>query len=465
VLVVACFTLWITADLVQLSMALDGVIYSAIAQFFAQGQGGFWVLPHFEAGVGGFYDHPPLGLWLLSFWVQCFGSGFWVERSFLLLLIVVFCVGVGVLWSSREAAQPGAHGTTLFKSAPGHHHIWFVMLLLLCMPVVRFTSVNNPLEMLLAVFTLWSVVFAWFGMRRSWWNLIAGLLCSAAILTKGPVGLFPLAAPFLFAWLVQEDGAKAVKNTALAAAPVLLLALGLYVYPPAHLATLAYLETQLIGTFSGLRVPENGRLYLLGQFASNIAIAVVVLLLFSRGRFDVRLPRVSRAYLLIGLCAFIPLLVSPRQYKHYLLSCLPYFAVFLGSLARPTWPAVKVRVLVAAIVVVGLLIAVRAGWHFGHQGKDAVELSDVSALTQIKAEQAQEVAVAFCDIALRRRAYLARYAFVQSYFVPLAELGGLSADAIYVCTDDPGEGFVWLQGMNEGLQVWRRTSAGGEASG
>mgnify|MGYP001821048999 CR=1 FL=1 len=333
------------------------------------------------------------------------------------------------------------------------------------MPVVRFTLANNPLEVLLAAFTLWSVVFAWFGMSRPWLNLIAGLLCSAAILTKGPVGLFPLVAPFLFAWFVLDNGSKAVKNTVLAAVPVLLLALGLYVYPPAHLATLAYFESQLISTFTGLRVPENGRLYLLGQFASNTAIAGGVLLLFSRGRFDIRLPKVSKAYLLIGLCAFIPLLLSPRQYKHYLLSCLPYFALFLGSLARPTWPAVKVRVLVAAIVVVGLLIVVRAGWHFGHQGKDAVELSDVFALTQIKAEQAPEVVVAFCDIALRRRAYLARYAFVQSYFVPIAELGRLDADAIYVCADDPGEGFVRLRGLNEGLQVWRRTSAGGEASG
>ncbi len=457
-LVVACFTLWITADLVQLSMALDGVIYSAIAQFFAQGQGSFWILPQFDAGISGFYDHPPLGLWLLSFWAQCFGSGFWVERSFLLLLIVVFCVGVSVLWCLRESAQPEPHEITL--SGSGHHLIWWVMLLLLCMPVVRFTLTNNPLEVLLAVFTLWSVVFAWVGMRLPWLNLLAGLLCSAAILTKGPVGLFPLVAPFLFAWFVLDDGAKALKHTAIAVVPVLLLAAGIYVYQPARLAMLTYLETQLIGTFTGLRIPENGRLYLLGQFASNIAIAGVVLLLLSRGRFDIRLPRVSRAYLFIGLCAFIPLLLSPRQYKHYLLSCLPYFALSLSLIARPTWPVVKVRLLVAAIAVVGLLIAVRAGWYFGRQGKDAVEISDVVALTEAKAAQAEEVQVAFCDIALRRRAYLARYAQVQSYFVPLAELGSLDAGVIYVCADDPGEGFVRLQSLNEGLQIWRRTSTG-----
>ena len=457
-LVVACFTFWVTADLVQLSMALDGVIYSAIAQFFAQGQGSFWVLPHFEAGVGGFYDHPPLGLWLLSFWAQGFGSGFWVERSFLLLLMAVFGAGLGVLWCSRESAQSGPHEITL--SGSGHHLIWWVMLLLLCMPVVRFTLVNNPLEVLLAVFTLWSVVFAWFGMRRPWLNLMAGVLCGAAVLTKGPVGLFPLVAPCLFAWFVLADNSKAVKHSALAAVPVLLLAAGIYVYPPARLATLAYLETQLIGTFTGLRVPENGRLYLLGQFVSNIAIAGVVLLLLSRGRFDIRLPRVSRAYLLIGLCAFLPLLLSPRQYKHYLLSCLPYFVLSLSLIARPTWPAVKERLLVAAIVVIGLLIAVRAGWYFGDQGKDAVELSDVAALAEIKAEQAPEVLMAFCDTALRRRAYLARYTQEQAYYVPLQELGRLDAGAIYVCADDPGKGFVRLRGLNEGLQVWRRTSTG-----
>ena len=441
-------------------MALDGVIYSAIAQFFAQGQGSLWVLPHFEAGVGGFYDHPPLGLWLLSFWAQCFGSSFWVERSFLLCLIIVFCAGLSVLWCSRTSAQPGSEENTRPVSDSGRYHLWWVMLLLLCMPVVRFTLVNNPLEVLLAVFTLWSVVFAWFGMYRPWFNLLAGLLIGAAIFTKGPVGLYPLVAPFLFAWFILDDGVKAVRNSMIAVVPMLLLAAGIALFEPARQAALAYLDTQLIGTFSGLRAPENGRLYLLGQFASNIAVAGGVLLLFSRARFDIRLPRVASAYLLIGLCAFIPLLLSPRQYKHYLLSCLPYFALFLSLIARPAWPVVRVRLLVAVLVIVAVLIAVRAGWNFGRQGKDAVELSDVAALTEIKAEKAQASAVGFCDIALRRRAYLARYAQVQAYYVPLAELGTLGSGAIYVCADNPGSGFVRLQSLNEGLQIWQHTSAG-----
>ncbi len=451
-MVVACFALWLAADLVQLSMALDGVIYSAIAQLFAQGQGSFWVLPHFEAGVGGFYDHPPLGLWLLTFWAQIFGESFWVERSFLLLLIILFCSGVGVLWFSCQSEQPGNSGVTR------HHHIWWVMLLLLCMPVVRFTLVNNPLEVLLAVFTLWAVVFAWFGMQRPWLNLITGLLCCAAILTKGPVGLFPLVAPFLFAWFVLKNRWTAVKNSLLAAVPGLLLAAALFVYEPSRLAMLAYLDTQLIGTFTGLRVPENGRLYLLAQFASNIAVAGAVLLLCSRGRFDIKLPSISKVYLLLGLCAFIPLLLSPRQYKHYLLSCLPYFALVLGLIARPAWPAVKARWMVGAIVCVVLLIALRVMVSFGHMGKDEVELSDVSAVSEIVMTR-EHVVLAFCDIALRRRAYLTRYTQLQTYFVPLHQLGRLEPGALYVCAVDPGDGFMQLKYLNEGLQIWRRTTS------
>ena len=450
-MVVACFALWLAADLVQLSMALDGVIYSAIAQFFAQGQGSFWMLPHFEAGVGGFYDHPPLGLWLLSFWAQGFGEAFWVERSFLLLLIILFCSGVGVLWCSCQSGQPGNRDSTR------HHHIWWVMLLLLSMPVVRFTLVNNPLEVLLAVFTLWAVVFAWLGLSRPWLNLMAGVLCCAAILTKGPVGLFPFVAPFLFGWFVLNNRTKAVKNTLLAGVPGLLLAAGLFIYEPSRLAMLAYLDGQLISTFTGLRVPENGRFYLLGQFASNIAIAGAVLLLCSGGRLDINLPRVSKAYLLIGLCAFIPLLVSPRHYKHYLLSCLPYFALVLASTARPAWVAVKVRWMVGAIATVVLLIALRVAVNFGHQGKDEVELSDVSVVSKIVSAQ-EHVVLAFCDRALRRRAYLARHAHLQSYFVPLDQTGRLDAGALYVCADDPGKGFVTLKGLNEGLRVWQRTN-------
>ncbi|XOV82649.1 MAG: hypothetical protein ACFHXK_17535 [bacterium] len=458
-LVLGGAALWLAVDMAQVSMALDGVIYSAIAQLFAQGQGSFWHLPHFEAGVGGFFDHPPLGLWLLSFWAQWLGSDFWVERSFLLMLMLGFCSAVGVLWSAATSSPSEMRPA---KTADVHHrYIWWVMLLLLSMPVVRFTLVNNPLESLLAVFSLWAVVFAWWGMQRPWLNLITGVLCCAAVLTKGPVGLFALAAPCIFAWQILGNLTKAMRHTLLAAVPGMLLAAGLFAFEPARLALLAYLDTQLIGTFSGLRVPENGRLYLLEQFAGNLGVAVVVMLLVSRGRLEVQLPKVSKAYLLLGLCAFIPLLVSPRQYKHYLLSCLPYFALFLALLARPVWPAVwprmKVRWMTASIVLVLLLTGLRVGVSFGKNGKDDVELSDTAAIAAVMALQPQ-IELAFCEATLRRRAYFTRYTQVQTYHVPLDELSSLGLGALYVCREPPGSGFVSLRLLNEGLQVWQRTS-------
>lgn len=448
-LTLSLLLLYLAADMVSMCMSLDGVIYGAVAQLLAQGQGSVWALPHFEFVAEAFADHPPFGLWLFSLWAQVLGSAFWVDRSFLLLLIGLMWWGMILLARPHFAAsQQGSEGALPNQS-------WWPLLVFFSMPVVTFALKNNVLESLVAVFTLWAVVFAWWGQTRSWLNLITGILCCAAVFSKGPVGLFPLVAPACFALLLQRDGSKVWRHSLLASAPVAFAFVVVYLFEPSRISLLAYLDQQIYATFTGVRSAEYGRLYLVGQFAINIAVALVLVILISRARLQKNLPKAFWAYLAIGLCAFVPLLLSPRQYRHYLLSCLPYFALCFSLLGRPSWPAIKAQWLWSATVLVALAAIVRATLYFGQPGEDQLELEDINVV----AAQQGGRQVGFCQSYLQRRAYLARYPQLKSYVLPVSKAQTLSPDMLYVCADNPGGKFVLVADLNEGLKLWQRTSS------
>ncbi len=241
----------------------------------------------------------------------------------------------------------------------------------------------------------------------------------------------------------------------MAAAPVAVVFVIVYLYEPSRINMLAYFDQQIYATFTGARAAEYGRLYLLGQFVINIAVALVLVILFSRARLQKNLPASFWVYLVIGLCAFIPLLLSPRQYRHYLLSCLPYFALCLSLLGRPSWPAIKPQWLWSATVLLTFAAIIRATLYFGQPGEDQFELEDVNVM----AAQQSGKQVGFCQGQLQRRAYLARYPQLKSYVLPVSEAQSLSPDTLYVCADNPGRHFVLVAELNEGLKLWQRTSS------
>ena len=86
-------------------------------------------------------------------------------------------------------------------------YAWLPLILWVLTPLVYWGYVNNILEDTMGVFCLASVVFlltAWRNKKNQWFNyLLAGLSLSAALLSKGPVGLFPLAIPVLY-WITMK---------------------------------------------------------------------------------------------------------------------------------------------------------------------------------------------------------------------------------------------------------------------
>ncbi|MDZ7668003.1 MAG: hypothetical protein U5Q16_00770 [Gammaproteobacteria bacterium] len=80
------------------------------------------------------------------------------------------------------------------------------------------------------------------------------------------------------------------------------------------------------------------------------------------------------ALLLLGAAASVPLLLSARQFKHYLLPALPLFALGLGLLAQPAghWRIRPAAVWsLAGLALLGVLL--RGYWFFGTIGDDRDE--------------------------------------------------------------------------------------------
>ena len=67
---------------------------------------------------------------------------------------------------------------------------------------------HNILENTLGVFTVLSIYASLRALtgRRSWslWTLLAGVAMAAALLAKGPVGLFPLVTPVVAWWILYR---------------------------------------------------------------------------------------------------------------------------------------------------------------------------------------------------------------------------------------------------------------------
>jgi len=373
-LVLALLAFYLVPDLVSRGLALDGLVYASIAKQLAQGIGAFWTLPHYDGSPGIFQEHPPLGIWLLAQWMRLAGDAFWVEKAYAGLR-TLGCFGLtGLLW----------------RDISGRLNVWWPWLLLAVMPVTTYTLKNNYLEStlvlaaLLAVWAGWRLVRAPLSARAliGWSMLLAGGVFTG-LLIKGPVGLFPLAAPLLFAAFEPPPGrppgspAAAAFGLSCSIPAVLLLCACLALllaYDDAQQALAAWWQNQVVASIAADRPVVHGRLYQLGNLARNLLPPALLtgLVLWRWGRWPAR----GRpwALLLLGAAASVPLLLSARQFKHYLLPALPLFTLGLGLLAQPAG-SLRVRPAavwaLAGVVLGGVLL--RGYWHFGTVGDDRRE--------------------------------------------------------------------------------------------
>ena len=402
-------------ELVSLSLDFDGLIYSNIAQQLAHGLGNFWSLPYFDLSQANFYDHPPLGIWLLSIWYSLIGSWPLSEKLYALVLAIIF----GLLLRAN------------LKALDDTNPLWFTGLILLLMPVVTSHWFGGYLEIPTTVITTLAVLCCLKSQTKIGWALLAGLLVYLAVLIKGPVGLFPLATP-LAMWFFKKSFLPAfTRGVIMLSACVLAFAGTQFWYPESLELWRLYVEQQLIASITGLRTIEHTRLDLVVLLAINVGLPVVILWFVMR-RFFVVSPSVNRTFylwLIIALCASVPQLLSARHYDHYILPSLPFFALAISSLWRmptsllqtkgskigsnrvTTWLYNR-RTLVSCSSVGLVLLSTLYSWQT--PGQHANEQTTASRIAHELAGESQILGYCEEPNSIKERGYLLRYHNISS---------------------------------------------------
>lgn len=402
-------------ELVSLSLDFDGLIYANIAQQLAHGLGDFWSLPYFDLSQADFYDHPPLGIWLLSSWYSLIGSWPLSEK----LYAFVFAIILGFLLRAN------------LKAVGDTNPLWFPGLILLLMPVVTSHWFGGYLEIPTTVITGLAVLCCLRSQSKIGWALLAGLLVYLAVLIKGPVGLFPLATP-LALWFFNRAFLPAfTRGLMMLSACILAFAGTQLFYPESWEFWKLYLEQQLIASITGLRTVEHTRLELVVLFAINVGLPVVILCFVMR-RFFVASPRVNRTFylwLIIALSASVPQLLSARHYDHYILPSLPFFALAISSLWRvPSSPTsnrgtdgvpnrvstwlYSHRTLISCWSVGLVLFSTLYSWQT--PGRHADEQTTASRIAHELAGESQILGYCGETNSIKERGYLLRYHNISS---------------------------------------------------
>ena len=433
--VAAALFCYLAADLAGLGLALDGLVYANVAKLLAAGEGGFWSLPHYIDDQPAFAEQPPLGIWLLSGWLFVVdglpGGALWAEKAYSLTL--------AALW-----ATVACH---LYRALSGRRDYWLPIVLLALMPAASYTLKNNFLENPLTLLTSIACLCGWRAPNSWRWTVLTALAVLLAVGIKGPVGLFPLAAPWLFGWLAAGQFRAGMKSSLAACALVAAGLSAVLLHPSAFSAAEAYWQSQIEPTFAGERLPDHGRAYLLGQLGLNLGLAGLAALVLGGWRKAgwKAHRRQASAVLAVALSAALPLLVSPRQYQHYLLPSLPLFAIGIGLLTTPRLPRLPYRALAVILAFAGCL-------RFAYNWQAVPENQPQIAEAQVLAGMDLGGTIAVCANANRPEvlmAYLFRHHGIRSAVAPLP-----APNVAVVCGDRPSPYHRSERDLHNGLKLW-----------
>ncbi|WP_187182002.1 glycosyltransferase family 39 protein [Rhizobium sp. WL3] len=397
ILLCATVCLQVLVQLVHVSMFFDGGIYATVGMHLAAGKGSIWA-PHFsETLFPTFAEHPPLMMWLLAIGYTIFGDSIAVEKGFSLLTFLVSAALLFQIWMrlNKDDIQ-------MQRAFP------LALLLTLIAGRVNWGFANGLLENLLSVFSLTAVllfVIAYdrptpiLSKRRLALVAVAGLAICCSLLTKGPVGLFPLAAPAIH-WLVfrKSPFMAMVLDIAIILVIIGLFLTFLYGFDASRDAVDRYLAAQLLSSLRGDRGSYGGGLYVFRKIlgVNGYSLAIVAITAFAGWHFKLgkseigaRSKRFKRAafLLIIGISASVPISLSPRVANFYFNPSLLFYSPGFAILAAPVIMdgLSRLRERQAKVLRVGSLFALAVSIaaviaSIGRLGADARTIEQAAAI-------------------------------------------------------------------------------------
>ena len=176
----------------QPGMFFDGVTHATIARNMAAGEGDFWHPVLFGPSCD-YHEQPPLAFWMESRLFSLLGDHFWVEKLYSALLAIGTAI-LAATWRLLLRDRPELRDCS-----------WLPVSLWVCLPSWGWMYDSNMLENTLGLFAIASVYASLRAANspRAWlgWTAAAQAagLTGHAVLSKGPVGMFPLVTPLVIA--------------------------------------------------------------------------------------------------------------------------------------------------------------------------------------------------------------------------------------------------------------------------
>ena len=370
-------------------MFVDGVTYASIARNLSEGRGSFWS-PFYTATLyPQFHEHPPLGFWLQSLWFRALGDHLYVERLYSVTAALATAWLMSVVWRASSPSDTRAPCTLRGMD-------WLPVLFWATVPVVSWAIVGNLLETTVALLTTAAIAAVVRAVQHPSlrvavvWAAVSGVCVVGAGLTKGPVGLFPLAAPIvMFLW----PGRRRLWSVAAAQWVIVLLCAVLLVAWPAARASLTdYVNGQVLAAIAGEREVSASSVTILKELAQGVLLPMAGLALVGLAVAPGFAPmpaghgRRAVALLLLALAGSLPILFSAKQAGHYLVPAVPVFALAAALVMAPTAARVLRRLdsgsgratlrLVSAALVLGAIGAAMAPGL----GRDRERLANLDAV-------------------------------------------------------------------------------------
>ncbi len=376
---------------------MDGVFDALFAHNLANGISSFWAPQTADYMHPDYWDNPQLSSYFLSLWFKALGDYYWVEKTYSLFCAIIQLLLIAMAWKIYFAGNESVK-----KQA------WLPCLLFLIIPLTSWGYSNNLMENTMSIFTT-SAVIAFLLFLRSGRNLflyasIGGALIFLALITKGPVALFPLAVPFFFSLAEQElnwkkSGLYMLVQVAVTASIFAFVFAG--GEPKVFLQN--YMDVQLLRAIkpqadSGL-IHWGIFVHLLLALIPLLSLAIISFLITrskenGKGSFWMA----GLVFVLIGLSASAPIALSAKQNKHYLIPSLPLFALGFGCFILPLveWlkqklPNVEGGKLLNGIkttcVVIVLGCGVYAFVNAGNYARDKELLFDIEQVGKLSKNQ------------------------------------------------------------------------------
>jgi len=326
IITIAIFIGIISPNMFSDGMFMDGLLYATISNNLAQGLGGFWDLFLTHTLAPHFHGHPPLAFGIQSLFFKLFGNSIYIERIYSFSTFIITGFIITHIWNK--------------VTAPKYHKLsWLPLLFWISVPLVTWATTNNMLENTMMIFTSLSVLFIIKSIdNKGVINLvIAGIMLSLGVLTKGLVALFPLS---LLLWYFVFNTSRSfirliIDFLILLISTVLPFVILFIIFPESYDSLLAYFEKQVIGSVLNIKTVDS-RFFIVFRLFKELLPTIILIFIIWLFSAKEKIVNYKNKWFLIlfftSLSGVIPIMISMKQSGFYILATFPLFSIAFSIL-------------------------------------------------------------------------------------------------------------------------------------